>query len=106
MENSINTPVQPDICKQRLPNSIRLWAQSSIYRLEHGILYRKAESRGRGQIPGKRKILQLSVTPVKNNYVCAVLLCPFVSGWGSLAVPSLPAPTSFVLGSHLAQASQ
>lgn len=53
MENSINTPVQPDICKQRLPNSIRLWAQSSIYRLQHGILYRKAKCRGREQIPGK-----------------------------------------------------
>lgn len=53
MENSINTPVQPDICKQRLPNSIRLWAQSSIYRLQHGILYRKAKCRWMEQIPGK-----------------------------------------------------
>lgn len=35
---------------------------------------------------------------MKNNYVCAVPPCPFLSSWGSLAVPSLLAPTSVCTG--------
>ena len=49
MENSINPPVQPDVCKQWLPNSIRLGTRSSIYELYRGILYRGVSSRGLGE---------------------------------------------------------